>query len=107
MKELPKRYLSSKARKDMWRDAKKIITKLDKALDFSEIYVDGSFVSKKNRPADIDFAIVTKLAKRNKKGWPIDIVILPAGEDSEYYLKDIKKWLKNRYGKECVPVRLK
>lgn len=90
----------------MWRDANIIIKKLDKHLDFSEIWAIGSFVSKKKRPADIDFTIVTKL-KHKSSAWPIDIVIVPKNSNTKLCLEDIQKWMKQRYGHKCDLIRLK
>jgi hypothetical protein len=96
---IPKKLLSSPQRKEMWKDASKIIKKLDKSIKFSEIYSIGSFVSKKRRPADIDFTIVAKIKSKNNPCWPIDIVIVPKSDKTDIYIKDIEKWMKSRYGK--------
>jgi len=76
MKDLPKKYLSTKDRKEMWSQAKKIISKVDKELDFSEVYAVGSMISNKKNPNDIDFAIVTKLKnQKSNSAFPIDLII--------------------------------
>ena len=104
--KIPKRLLKSKQRKEMWKEASRMLKKLDKQFNFSEIYAVGSFVSDKKRPADIDFTVVTKMEKNNS-AWPIDIVIVPKTDDSNYYIKDISKWMKQRYKKGCEPIKLK
>lgn len=106
MKKAPRKLLSTRQRKDMWKDAVKLLNKLDKKINFSEIYLIGSFVSKKKRPADIDFCVVTK-GINNSSAYPIDIVIVPNCDKTEVYIKDIKKWMKKRYGQCCKPIRLK
>ena len=106
MKE-PKKLLTTKDRKEMWKEAKLMLTKVDKALGISEAYIVGSFASNKKRPADIDFAIVTKVKKKSS-AWPIDFLILPeSGENTKVYLNDMKKWMKKRYGERVDIVKLK
>ena len=90
----------------MWKDASRIIKGFDKRFKFSEIYAIGSFVSKKKRPADIDFTVVAKM-KNESSAWPIDIVLVPKNHDSMYYIEDIRKWMKQRYGPKCEPIKLK
>ena len=108
MKPLPKKFLSTKERKDMWLDVKKVIEKADKALDLSEIHVIGSYVSKKKKPQDIDFAIVTKVkSKKSNSSYPVDFIILPDNEDMKEYLDFLRKLMKKKYGSDCRPVRLK
>ncbi|MBN2459477.1 nucleotidyltransferase domain-containing protein [Candidatus Woesearchaeota archaeon] len=108
MKSLPKKYLATRERKEMWKDAKRIIEKVDKSLNLSEIHVVGSFVSKKKKPQDIDFAIVTKVkSKKSNPAYPVDLIILPENEDIKEYLDFLKKYMKKKYGKDVKPVKLK
>jgi hypothetical protein len=108
MKPLPKKFLSTKERKDMWEDARKVVEKADKALDFSEIYVIGSMISNKKIPQDIDFAVVTKVkSKKSNSAYPVDFIILPENEDIKEYLDFLKKYMKKKYGSDAKPVRLK
>jgi hypothetical protein len=104
MKELPKKYLNTKQRKEMWADAKNMITKIDKELDFSEIHVIGSMISNK-KPNDIDFAVVTK-AKANS-AYPIDLIVLPQSANTKEYLKFFDEYMKKKYGKGFRPVKIK
>jgi len=105
MKNLPQKYLSDKNRKEMWKDAKKILKKLDN--DLSEIYVIGSAISKKKNANDIDLAIITKAKSNKNLAYPVDLIILPNNEDHNEYLKFFKKYMKKKYGKNVKPVRLK
>jgi len=106
--KLPKSLLNTKDRKEMWSEAKEILTKIDKSLDISEAYVIGSYASSKRRPCDVDIAVVTKVKNRKKNSaWPIDIVIIPENEDTKKYLEDISKWMKNRYKKETKIIKIK
>ena len=108
MKELPKKYLSTKDRQEMWKDAKKILKKVDKELDFSEVYAVGSMISNKKNPEDIDFAIITKVkSKKSNSAYPIDFIILPENEDLPEYLEFFEKYMKKKYGSSFKPVKLK
>ena len=108
MKQIPKKFITTKKRKEMWKDAKKIVNKIDKALDLSEIHLVGSYATKKKSVNDIDFAIVTKVKnKKSNISWPIDLIILPENEDLEEYLDFFKKYMKKKYGSDSKPVRLK
>ena len=108
MKDLPKKYLSTKDRKEMWSQAKKVLTKVDQELDFSEVYAVGSMISNKKNPNDIDFVMVTKLkSKKSNSAFPIDLIILPENEDLSDYLQYLEKYMKKKYGSSFKPVKLK
>lgn len=108
MKELPKKYLSTKDRQEMWKDSKKILNKIDKELNFSEIYVVGSMISNKKNPEDIDFAIITKVKnKKSNPSYPVDLIILPENEDLDDYLVFFEKFMKKKYGSSFKPIKLK
>ena len=92
----------------MWIDAKKVIEKVDKSLNLSQIHVVGSYVSKKKKPQDIDFAIVTKVkSKKSNLAYPVDFIILPENEDTKEYLDFLQKYMKRKFGGNAKPVRLK
>src|SRR3989338_10755908 len=102
----PKKLLKTKDRKEMWKEAKEILNKINKSLDISEAYVIGSYASNKKRPCDVDIAIVTKVKNRPKNSaWPIDIVIIPENENKDKILQDINKWMKNRYKKSTEIIK--
>jgi hypothetical protein len=108
MKKLPKKYLNNSHRKKMWNEIKKVVLKIDKSCDFSEIYVIGSMVSKKKNPNDIDFAIITKVrSKKSNTAYPIDFIILPKNEDTREYLKFFKKYMKKKNGNSFKPIKIK
>ncbi|MBW3004084.1 nucleotidyltransferase domain-containing protein [Candidatus Woesearchaeota archaeon] len=104
MKNMPKKYLNTKDREEMWKEAKKILNKLEP--DLEEVYAVGSVISNKKSPGDIDFAIVTKSKKQNPC-FPVDLLIVPQGEDAKEYLEYIEKYMKKKHGKAFKPVRLK
>jgi hypothetical protein len=108
MKELPQKYLNTKDRKEMWDNAKNIITKIDKELDFSEVYAIGSMISNKKNPEDIDFAIITKVkSSKSNSAYPIDLIILPENEDLKEYLDFFEEYMKKKYGSSFKPIKLK
>jgi hypothetical protein len=108
MKNLPKKYLSTKERKEMWSQAKKVLTQIDKELDFSEVYAIGSMISNKKKPEDIDFAIITKVKnKKSNPNYPIDLIILPDNEDLPAYLEFFESYMKKKYGSSFKPIKLK
>ena len=99
MKKLIKGFLFNEDRKRMWKDAKKTIEKIDSSLNLSEIYVIGSFASKKKTPDDIDFVVVTKTSnKKSNQAYPVDLIVLPENEDTKEYLGFFRKWMKKKYG---------
>lgn len=108
MKDLPEKYLDTEDRKEMWSDAKKVIEKVDKELDLSEVYAVGSMVSDKKDPNDIDFAIVTKVkSSKSNSAYPVDMIILPENEDIDEYLEFFEEYMKKKYGSSFKPVKLK
>lgn len=97
--DIPKKLLKSKYRREMWRNSKKIIKILEKVLPISEIYLMGSFTTKKTRPADVDFTVLLKTKERNpKRKWSVDLVIAPDNKYGQFVLEDGDKWVKEKYG---------
>lgn len=66
MDNVPRKLLRSKYRKELWANAQKVVKVLEKMLPVSEVYLRGSFTTKKKRPADVDFIIALKI--KNPKG---------------------------------------
>lgn len=98
-KMLPKKLLQSSYRKEMWKNAEEIIRKVEKILPISSIHLMGSFVSKKRRPADVDFIVMLQTpTKREKAKWSLDLVIAPDNKHGKELLEDNKKWMKQKYG---------
>jgi hypothetical protein len=52
---IPPELLGSPYRQELWKNAKKVIEKLEKVIPISEAYLLGSYTTVKNRPADVDF----------------------------------------------------
>ena len=106
---MPKNFLKNNYRKEMRYNAKKVIKKLEKILNISEIYLLGSFVTKKRRPADVDIIILLKTKHLSQKSkWAVDFVVTPSNKFGEETLKDAEKWMKQKYGyKNMAFIKLK
>lgn len=76
-KILDKKLLQSRYRKEMWKNTKQIVRKIKKVLPISSMHLTGSFASKKQRPADVDFIVMLKTPKIKNKNWSVDLVIAP------------------------------
>ena len=108
MKNIPKKYLSTKDRKEMWKESKKIIEKIEKSCKFKEVYAVGSMISKKKKVNDIDFVVIAKVkSKESNSAFPVDLLILPENVDTKEYLEFFNKYMKKKYGSSFKPVRLK
>ena len=111
MRNIPKEFVKSKFRKEMWKNASDIIESLEKVLPVKSIHVVGSFATAKKRPADVDLAIVlktgSKKGNKNKK-WSVDMVIIPDNKYGRKVFKDARDWVFEKYGKKKASiVRLK
>lgn len=97
----PAELLSSKYRKDMWAKVVPNLKKMIKHLPVEEVYIMGSFSSKKRRPADVDFMVLfkTKSEQKNEK-WSFDFVVAPNNKHGELVLDDARKWMQQKYGKK-------
>ena len=106
--KIPKKFLKSKYRKEMWINAQKILSKLEKILPIESAYLRGSFTTNKKRPADVDFIILLKIKDKKIAKWSIDLVICPNNKYGNYVVEDATKWMKQKYGsKEAMLIRIK
>mgnify|MGYP001561517546 CR=1 FL=1 len=97
--DVPKSLIKSKYRREMWQNSKRIIKSIAKVLPIMEVYLLGSFVTPKRRPADVDFIILLKIKEKNKKSnWSVDLVIAPDNQNGDLIVKDAAKWMKQKYG---------
>ncbi|HII15052.1 MAG TPA: hypothetical protein HA362_01955 [Nanoarchaeota archaeon] len=106
---IPKTLLKTKYRKEMWANSQRIIKKLEKVLPVSSVYLRGSFTTKKERPADVDFIVLlqTKESRQNSK-WSVDFVVAPENKYGNLVLKDAEQWMKQKYGsKKTAVIKLK
>ena len=108
MTALPKTLLQSSGRKEMWRNAKGVLKKLETVLPIKEVYLRGSFATNKKRPADVDFVILIKTKSRKNMKWSVDFVVCPDNEYGDAVVKDASRWMKQKYGvKKSAFIRLK
>jgi hypothetical protein len=108
MKNIPKKLLNSPYRKELWKNSRGIIKRVEKTIPLSSVYVMGSFTTKKKRPADVDFIIILKTKKNANAKWSVDLVIAPDNVYGESVLQDTHKWMKQKYGaKGSTMIKLK
>lgn len=105
MNKIPKELLNTKYRKDLWKETQKIIKKLK--VPISELYLLGSFVTKKKRPADVDFIVLAKTQENKNTRWSVDFVIAPNNKHGTRVLEDARLWMKQKYGKKFGVIKLK
>ena len=107
--KIPKELLDSKFRKEMWKNTKPILKKMEKVLPISSLYMLGSFTTAKIRPQDIDVILLAKVNEKDKNSkWSVDIQIVPANEYGKWMLKESEKWVKRKYGvKKSKVIKLK
>ena len=95
----PKKLISSKYRRDMWKNVIPSLSKMIKVLPVEEVYVMGSFSSKKRRPADCDFMVLFKVKDKKKdEKWSFDFVVAPNNSHGQFVFDDVKKWMRQKYG---------
>lgn len=106
---IPKKLLSSRYRKEMWKNASHIVKEIEKILPVASAHLLGSFTTKKKRPADVDVILLLKIKDRNANGdWSIDLVIAPDNKHGNFVVEDAKKWMKQKYGaKKSAFIQLK
>jgi hypothetical protein len=107
-KAIPKELLRSKYRREMWRHARVVMGRLEKMLPISEVYLRGSFTTKKKRPADVDFIVMLKARSSKKAKWSVDFVVIPDDRFGQAVIKDADLWMKQKYGtKKSAFIQLK
>ncbi|MDD5050384.1 MAG: hypothetical protein PHV93_01400 [Candidatus Pacebacteria bacterium] len=103
--KIPKELLNSKYRRELWKETQKVLKNVH--LPVSEMFVMGSFSTKKKRPADVDFLVILKTPKQKKKDWSVDFVLAPDNKHGDKIIEDARLWMKQKYGKKFGLVRLK
>lgn len=99
--KIPKKLLSNAYRKNMWAKAVPNLQKMLKVLPVEKVYVMGSFSTKKKRPADVDFLVLFKTKSKSlKEKWSFDFVVMPDNEHGQVVFDDVKKWMRQKYGKK-------
>ena len=108
MKTIPKKLTTTKYRKEMWKNVRAMLKKLEKTIPITEAYILGSFTTKKTRPADVDFILLLKTSHGKKAKWSLDLVFAPDNEYGKFILEDADKWVKEKYGlNKSTMVRIK
>lgn len=107
--KIPKEFLDSKPRKEMWKNSKPILKKIEGVLPISSLYMLGSFTTAKIRPQDIDVILFAKVNEKNKNSkWSVDIQVVPDNDYGRWMLKECEKWMKRKYGaKKSRVIKLK
>jgi len=104
-----KKLTTTPYRKALWKHSQRVIDLLGSLIPITEVYLLGSYTTKKRRPADVDFIVLLKTPKRRRgEKWAVDFVLAPEGAHEESILKDAKKWMQQKYGsKKSAVVRIK
>lgn len=108
--KIPKEFLNSRYRKEMWKNAEEVLKKLQKVLPISSIYLLGSFTTAKVRPQDIDVIILIKTKQKIGKNekWSVDFQIVPDNNYGEWMFEECRKWMKYKYGaKKSAVIKLR
>ena len=105
--KISKEFLNSPYRKEMWKNVRRVVKKIEKVIPVSEMYMTGSFTSRKKRPADIDFMVLLHTPANKKKNWSVDLVIVPDNKHGKAILKDNLKWVRQRYGAKSGHIKWK
>lgn len=108
--KLPKELLNTKQRREMWKNAKIVLGKIEKVLPVSSVHLLGSFTTAKIRPQDVDVIVLvsTKSKGKKKEKWLVDFQIVPDNDYGEWMLEECRKWMKHKYGaKKSAVIKLK
>jgi predicted nucleotidyltransferase len=100
IEELPKEMLESKNRRIMWKNTKMLLRKLEKTFPISNVYVCGSFLTKKKWPNDVDLIVLLQMKNRKKERWSADIEFVSTREQAQEILKAVEKYMEKRYGSQ-------
>jgi hypothetical protein len=99
--KISKKFLTSRYRRDLWRQALPSLKKMLRFLPVQEVYVIGSFSSRKRRPADVDFMVLFKVLPKNKKDkWSFDFIVAPDNAHGKFVFKDVDQWMRQKYGRK-------
>ena len=89
-------YLDNDYRKHIWDKSKDLIFKISSVLDIQKVIILGSFTTKKERPADVDFIIMIKLS--DSEDWSTDLQFVPNNKFGNETIKDAEIWMSEKYG---------
>ena len=97
------KFLDNEYRKLIWDKSKQLINKISTVIDIDKVVVLGSFTTKKERPADVDFIVMIK-TKDNGEDWSTDIQFVPSTKFGEETIADAEKWMGEKYGKDSYQI---
>lgn len=92
------KLLNNDYRKLIWERSRDLIAKISTVIEIDKVIVLGSFTTKKERPADVDFQIMIKTKNKNED-WSTDIQFVPSTIFGQQTIDDAEKWMKEKYGK--------
>ena len=98
IEDLPDEMLESKNRKIMWKNTRMLLKKLEKTIPISNIYICGSFLTKKKWPNDVDLIVLLQMKNAKKERWSADIEFVSTPEQAQEILEAIERHMKKRYG---------
>ena len=89
------KFLDNEYRKLICDKSKQLIGKISTVIDIDKVVVLGSFTTKKERPADVDFIVMIK-TKDSGEDWSTDIQFVPSTNLAKKLLLMLKSgWKKN------------
>lgn len=91
------KLLNNQYRKLIWERSKNLIAKISTVIEIDKVIVLGSFTTKKERPADVDFIVMIK-TKDKSEDWSTDIQFIPSTIFGQQTIDDAKKWMEEKYG---------
>jgi len=84
----------------MWKNTRILLRKLEKTFPISNVYICGSFLTKKKWPNDVDLIVLLQTKNRNKEPWSADIEFVSTREQAQKILKAIERYMEKRYGSQ-------
>lgn len=91
------KFINNDYRKQMWEKSLDLLQKISKVLEIEKVIVVGSFTTKKERPADVDFQVLIKV-KDIEENWSTDFQFVPNNQFGDEIVEDAKKWVAEKYG---------
>lgn len=89
-------YLQNDYRLKNWEKSKDILEKISKVIPIESVLVLGSFMTKKDRPADVDFIVMIKT--KESEDYSTDIQFVPSNFFGDRTIEDAKNWMSEKYG---------
>lgn len=100
VRELPEEMLKSESRRIMWKNTVILLRKLKRTIPISNVYICGSFLTKKKWPNDVDLIVLLQMKNGSKERWSADVEFVSTPEQAQEILKTVEKYMEKRYGSE-------